>query len=134
MDILIAIGVSVAAVLVMLYVVPFLQDKGVFRNGLATQKQMLRLADVLVKSSDFKDKDLYSKILTAANHAVAYVEQVSKDTELPNEHKYDMAYDVVQDILTVAEIRMTDEVQEIIDITIEVAVNSLPKQPMMLHM
>lgn len=128
MDIWIGLGVGIVVVLIGFVLVPWLKDKGWFKSGFATEKQILQLANMVVKSSDFKNKDLYSQILTAGNHAVAYVEQVGKrDDKITNEEKFTLATEVAFDILDVAEVRLTDEVMDMVEIAVEIAVNSLPK-------
>ena len=126
MEIWIIIGVVVLAI-VAFPLVKYLKSKGYFQGDVVTEEQLIKLAQLIVQSSSFKHKDIYSKVLIASEHAVKYAEQIASRESMTNEQKKELALDAVYEILTVAEIKVTDELKGIIEISIEVAVSSLPK-------
>jgi hypothetical protein len=130
---LITMGISlliVAGILgVGFWLVPFLKSKGYLNDkSMADTDQLMQLANIIVKNLDFKDdkvENTVKNVFAVSEVVVKYVEQTLKNQD--NAAKKDYAVNAVKDILTKVGVVVTADIEQLIEIGIESAVNSLPK-------
>lgn len=123
---LISLLVILAVVVIGFVVTPFLNKKGLLKDiNLAVSSNALEIAQIVAKNSNYKDNDKTVAILEVAKTCVRYVEQTAKEKD--NELKKGLAQEMIIDTLIQMGISITPDIERLIELGIESAVNALPK-------
>lgn len=127
--ILILVVVVFAIVAIGFILVPWLKNKEIIKEeSINTTKQMLELIGLVLKSiqtDNSKSKDEIELVFGICEKVVYYVEQTMKNDG--NDIKKDYAVKASKEILEKMNIEVTDDMEKMIEIAIESAVNLLPK-------
>lgn len=128
--VLIGLAIAILAVLIGFVGVPFMRKKGwITDERTQTTKQVLEIANLILKNIEMKDNDVKDKtllVLQIAEIAVRYVEQTSATTR-DNKKKKELAQKSVLETLQLMNIEITPDIEKVIELGIESAVNQLPK-------
>lgn len=123
--ILIAVGVVIFAILLGFVLVPYLKSKGYINDkNTEVTKLVLQLTDMIMKNSEFKNKDKALLVIDIARIAVNYVEQTSRYDS--NEEKKEVAKKAVLETLKTMEIDVGSDIMRLVEMGIESSVNQLP--------
>lgn len=128
LELLVVLFNVATVVLVGFVLVPFLKEKGYVNEENAKQTvKLLEIARLIIKEMNIKDqkKNTAIDIFIVAEKAVKYVEQTMKYDS--NEQKKELAIELAIDVLKHTNIKVTKDIEQIIEIGIESAVNALPK-------
>ena len=132
---LIVLGIIVAAMLVLAFVVPVLKKRGIDLDKVLAQTQSAintaSTAFALVKPfvDDKNTVDVGDKILTAASIGVGNAEQLLHIGKIPAERRHDEALKYVRDTLFLANVPWSNEVEALTEGAIQASVNALGHKP-----
>lgn len=124
--------ITIAVVTILFLVLPMLYKK--FNNVNFEQlfdstNNILEAINIIIQNIAIpEDKRMILNLITTyATQAVQYAEQLYISGQLEEDLRKEKAVEYVKQILTLSEIEITDEIEQIIDATIESAVLLLPK-------
>jgi len=128
---LIVLGIIVAAMLVLAFVVPVLKKRGIDLDKVLAQTQSAintaSTAFALVKPfvDDKNTVDIGDKILTAASIGVGNAEQLLHIGKIPADKRHSEAMKYVQNTLGLAGVEWTPDVEALAEGAIQASVNAL---------
>lgn len=116
----------VVSILIGFVLAPYLNKKGfINQENLETTKQLLEISKVILKNSNIKNKEITTTVLDVSSISVKYIEQTAKYQDAITKKK--LAREAIIDTLKTMHIKITPDIEKVIEMGIESAVNSLPK-------